>query len=359
MSRPKYLLLGDGSSPHMVKWVKELVKYFEVYLISLREIRPEITSLVEYDHLFYFNSRLKTGGGNLGFLIHLPRILLTIKKVNPTFLNAHYLTSYGLTAAIAIQLSSKKNFLIQSTWGTDVLVTPLKNRFFYTTARYSLNKAQLITSDSECMSTKIQILTRTPVVTFSFGLDKLPKYEKSQKQKGLFFSNRILSKNYNVDEILRFFSGIAFQDKEARLVIANDGEMRQELEDLVRKMKIDAQVSFTGFLSTSKQEEWYKKAEFFISIPTSDSTSVSLLEAMAHGCVPVVSDIPANREWIMDESHGILYARDLTLEILENIRLRENEIIDKNRKLISEKAIFPESILNFSKFLLQQIKGNQ
>lgn len=356
MDRPKYLLLGDGDSPHMIKWAKELIRYFEVYLISLREIRQEISSLIEQDHLFFLNSRWNPRGGNMGYFIHLPQILLIIKKVKPTFVNAHYLTSYGLAAAVSRQLLSLKFFLIQSTWGTDILVTPLKNWFYSSSAKFSLNHAQLITSDSEFMSTRIHQLTSSPVLTFTFGLDRLPAYEKSLKQKGLFFSNRILSRNYNIDEVLHFFSRIAFYEKEARLVIANEGEMRNELESLARQLNIESQVLFCGFLSESDQEAWYQKAEFFFSIPTSDSTSVSLLEAMAHGCIPVVSDIPANHEWIIDESHGIIYSRDLDYETLRKFRQKEDDIITKNRKLISEKAIFPESIFNFSQFLFQQIK---
>jgi glycosyltransferase involved in cell wall biosynthesis len=38
----------------------------------------------------------------------------------------------------------------------------------------------------------------------------------------------------------------------------------------------------------------------------SDGTSVSLLEAMAAGCVPVLSDLPANREWVVDGLNGFL-----------------------------------------------------
>src|SRR5436190_4621945 len=33
----------------------------------------------------------------------------------------------------------------------------------------------------------------------------------------------------------------------------------------------------------------------FVSVPSSDGTSSSLLEALAAGCLPVLSDIPANR----------------------------------------------------------------
>jgi glycosyltransferase involved in cell wall biosynthesis len=42
-----------------------------------------------------------------------------------------------------------------------------------------------------------------------------------------------------------------------------------------------------------------------VSVPSSDGTSVTLLEAMAAGAYPVVSDIVSNGEWI-DRSGGEL-----------------------------------------------------
>jgi glycosyltransferase involved in cell wall biosynthesis len=40
------------------------------------------------------------------------------------------------------------------------------------------------------------------------------------------------------------------------------------------------------------------KAAIYVSVPSSDGTSVTLLEAMAAGAYPVVSDLPGNREWV-------------------------------------------------------------
>jgi glycosyltransferase involved in cell wall biosynthesis len=44
--------------------------------------------------------------------------------------------------------------------------------------------------------------------------------------------------------------------------------------------------------------ELYREHEVYVSMSRSDSTSQSLLEAMAAGLLPIVSDIPGNRPWI-------------------------------------------------------------
>ena len=43
-------------------------------------------------------------------------------------------------------------------------------------------------------------------------------------------------------------------------------------------------------------------ADVFVSVPSSDGTSVALLQAMAAGCFPIVSDLPSQRELI---DHGV------------------------------------------------------
>jgi glycosyltransferase involved in cell wall biosynthesis len=54
--------------------------------------------------------------------------------------------------------------------------------------------------------------------------------------------------------------------------------------------------------------EWLGRADLYLSASLSDSTSVSLLEAMASGAVPVVTDIEGNREWVRDGEGARLFA---------------------------------------------------
>lgn len=72
---------------------------------------------------------------------------------------------------------------------------------------------------------------------------------------------------------------------------------------LIESLKLSDSVDFVGCLSAQEMADYYRRSCYFISIPTSDHTSVSLLENMACGCVPIVSDIPANI------NRGIIRAR--------------------------------------------------
>ncbi|WP_371392038.1 glycosyltransferase, partial [Salmonella sp. M285] len=81
-----------------------------------------------------------------------------------------------------------------------------------------------------------------------------------------------------------------------QLVVANDGSLRAGLEADVAARGLAGKVRFVGRLDAREQAAHYARATWFLSLPQSDSVSVSVLEAMAHGCVPLLSDLAANRE---------------------------------------------------------------
>ena len=45
---------------------------------------------------------------------------------------------------------------------------------------------------------------------------------------------------------------------------------------------------------------------FYISLSTHEGNSKTILEAMASGCIVIASDIPNNREFIVDNTNGLL-----------------------------------------------------
>jgi len=58
----------------------------------------------------------------------------------------------------------------------------------------------------------------------------------------------------------------------------------------------------------AKLAEYLAASDIYVSTCYVDSTSVSLLEAMACGLAPVVTDIAGNREWILEGQDGFLFS---------------------------------------------------
>jgi glycosyltransferase involved in cell wall biosynthesis len=82
--------------------------------------------------------------------------------------------------------------------------------------------------------------------------------------------------------------------------IAGDGPERGALEARVAALGLSSCVRFVGRVPHDRLPVLLGEAAAYVSTSRSDSTSISLLEAMASGATPVVSDIPGNREWLAE-----------------------------------------------------------
>lgn len=345
----KYLIIGHAESPHILKWVKGLVPHFDLYIISSTTTHQDIREMLGPDHIFDLNLRQREGSGNVNLLFKYFKIKHFIRKIKPDVINAHYITSHGLLAALVKKFSSLNFVLVQSAWGSDILVTPFRNALYGKATRFLLRSADLVTCDSKRMEELIRQWTKVRVMNFTFGLLSIPEYSSEEKDDYLFYSNRHLSANYNIEEVIKLFSRIAQAEDRARLVVANDGPGRTKLEDIVKNLDLERKVTFTGLIPEEEQIPNYRNARFYISIPTSDSISVSVMEAMAHGCIPVLSDLEGNREMVRDTENGILYKPGITTagDVLKMLD-RKEEIAIENRELIRKRFLFTDSISQYA-----------
>ena len=345
----KYLLIGDGESPHLFKWAKELSKYFEMYVVSSRSFSPDLRSIIPEENCHEFGLSPEERGGNFQYIKLIRPLRKLIAYISPDFVNAHYITSHGVLAALAERPSKRNYKLILTAWGTDIQVTPFKNPFYRIITRFALNRADLVTTDSKVVAGIVEKLSTTQTTTFPFGLDKLPDVKPEDKDPNLYFSNRTLNTNANIDKVLTFFAKVHSENNEARLIIANDGPEKEYLIDWSHDLGILSAVEFTGFISEEEQQEIYKKAMYYFSILSSDALSVSLLEALAYGCIPIVSDLPDNIEYVTNGLNGIVLDKSNAIDSVVEIRQDALNIFEINRRLISKKAIFPDAIKDFCK----------
>jgi glycosyltransferase involved in cell wall biosynthesis len=117
--------------------------------------------------------------------------------------------------------------------------------------------------------------------------------------------------NFNIDIIIRAMAIVHQRAPEARLLIGNEGRLRPALEALARGLSLQETVRFTGLAADQTElAERLGRAAVYVSIPDTDGTSVGLLESMAAGAYPVLSDLPANREWVDDDAGELVPTPD-------------------------------------------------
>lgn len=163
-------------------------------------------------------------------------------------------------------------------------------------------------------------------------------------------SNRNLLPIYNVSLLVRAIPIVLKEESKVKFLIAGDGPEREKLEREAENLNVDDVVQFLGRVPHETMPDLLTEADIYVSTSLYDGTSVSLLEALASGAFPVVTDIPANRDWITDGKNGFLVPTDeediLAKRIIEAIRnkaLLEKSICE-NMSLTKEKVLWPVTI---------------
>lgn len=337
--------LGHGKSVHIKRWLQYFRKKgHDVHLITFCDADIEDVKVYNAGSL-----NINSNGGNWQYISKLGQVKKLIRDINPDIVNAHYVTSYGFIGALA-----GFSPLVVSAWGSDILVTPKENMVYKGITRYALNKADLITSDSNYMTQEILKLTNTRTVTVPMGVEgklcNLPRNESAECLKIL--SLRSIDKNSNIDLIVKAFSILVnkYGYRSAKLIIVNDGPEIQNIRRLVEEENLAHNVELLGFVHREELLNLLLSSNIYISIPTSDSTSVTLLEAMACGIINIVSDIPANTEWIQDGINGIILKyRDpesiakAILSAAEDYKLKQSSV-EINRDIILKRAVWEDNM---------------
>lgn len=343
----RLVLIGDGESPHLLKWARALKPHVDLFALSSRGFLPGFDTVLPEERRLALNTRPSFEGGNGRLLLELPRVVVWLRSVRPDWLHAHYLTSHGTLAWLARRMGVRGR-LCGSAWGSDILVTPQRSPRMARLTRRVLQDCALTTSDSAHMATRMRELGAREVMVFPFGLEVTPP-PPTDKDNHLFFANRGLERLYAPERVIEAFGALSAEWPGARMIVANDGSLRAELEVMAAHRGLAGRVRFTGRLDPAAQAEWYGRARWYMSLPTSDSVSVSVLEAMGHGCIPILSDLPANRELVQHGQNGWICPDGQlpSFSDLLPLALRADAISAGNRDWVLSHAMFGSAVERF------------
>jgi len=340
---------------HVGKWIDYFSsKGHEVYQITFRDNPSENAK-----NYFLWEPIPRC---YLTYILNLNRIKRIIHRIAPDVIHAWYATNFGFLGAF----SGFKPFVI-SVAGSDLLVHGSNSLFFDRIVKYVLARADAVNSVSKHMTERLISLGVKPekIHQFPKGID-IGKFniegrttvEASGKIRVISIRN--FEKVYNLELLLDAVPYVIENYKDIEFVLIGDGSLRDSLINKARETGIQGKVDFKGFVDNKEIPKYLKSSDIYVSTSLSDGCSVSLLEAMACGAFPVVSDIPANRDIVDDGVNGYLFdvnspedlANKLLLAIEEKDLRRAASI--GNYELIKdnfEMELIMERLLNIYKEL--------
>lgn len=347
--RKKKLLLIGNVTIHTYNYYHLVESYFdEICLVTDQPRSGENIRNVKYVSFSYRQPS--------NFYATVKKIKEVIREFGPDVIHVHQANSVALYATLAAR--SFKIPLVLTTWGSDILLAPNKSPILKSFTRYCIKKADVVTADAEFLGEAVVRLyppAAKKLVVANFGIeihDEIPL-----EKENIIYSNRLHKKLYNIDEIIRAFKKLEDTGRNTyRLVIAAVGEDTEALKKLAHSLGLDSsKVEFVGWLSKEDNIRMYARSKVYVTIPDSDATSISLLEAMYYGCYPVVSPLPSKNEWIRDGINGQYYAGDLNFVLdLKQQYLDEAGAI--NREIILKKGTVEIAYEKFTKIYDDLIK---
>lgn len=290
----------------------------------------------------------RTRGGKVGYLAKLRRARRVVRALAPDLVHAHYATSYGLLGSVA----GVHPFVVTA-HGDDLLISP-RNPVMRRLVRHVLRRADLATVPSEPMrraALEVAGATAPPIEVFQYGveserLERLARAVRADRPPGAsrplgIVSARPLLRLYRVDVLLRALALLQAERVDFVCTIAGDGPERAALERLATDLGLAGRVAFVGQVPSVRVEELLAAGDVAVSIAESDGASLALLEALALGCVPVVSDIPANRAWVTDGVNGVVVPiepRAVAAGIERARALDAVTVAEANRAIVRDRA---------------------
>jgi glycosyltransferase involved in cell wall biosynthesis len=122
----------------------------------------------------------------------------------------------------------------------------------------------------------------------------------------LLYVGRLDQRQKRVHDIPEFVRELDRRLPDYRLVIVGDGDEREALEAALAFA--GPRVTFTGSVDRGQVLKHYQKAHYLLLFSNFEGLPLALLEGMAYGVVPVVTDIPSGvRQVLRDGDNGYLF----------------------------------------------------
>lgn len=307
MNEPlRILFFADASSVHTRRWVASMAERGAEAIVITRQ-PAEVPGAREV-------IAISPGQDKGSWFKALPEVRRVAGRVaasfKPHLVHGHYVTSYGLWAA-ACGLRVPK---VLTAWGSDILVTPRESRLMRLIVRWSLRRADLITADSIEMVDEIASYhPSAPVHQILWGADTGKFLPAPPAPDFEVISLRVWEPNYNIDLVIEAFARFVSlrPHSQARLHLLGGGPLQGALEERVTALRLLQQVRFHGRVGDVAMIDAIQRCRVSVSVPTSDATSVSVLESMACGLPIIASDLPANRQWVDSQGGWLTPVRDI------------------------------------------------
>lgn len=159
-----------------------------------------------------------------------------------------------------------------------------------------------------------------------------------------------VSKEKKIDEVVAAYPKIKARIPNARLVIAGDGPILEDLKALNEEQQLD--IVFVGGVDHEEVDRYYQMADLYINASDSESQGLTYLEAFANR-LPIIARRNSYLESIMpNQNFGVLFddeqdLSEVALDFLTKKASDEIQPIDQSQLIELSSEFFGERVSKF------------
>ena len=359
---------GD-TEPAFVHYLSRgLQDAFEVHVLAPHTRNAKIMETLDGVHVHRFRylpvtwQRLAYEGGivprlkqNRWLALQIPFLfffmfwsgLKLAKKYKVDIIHAHWVIPQGFIALLIKRFCARSSKVMVTSHGADLF--SLNNAFLNRLKARVFSRADCVTVVSQAMRAFCQndLGVRRVIHVRSMGIDCknifLDRVDHAERS-GFIFAGRLVEKK-GVRYLLQAFAKLVKERPNEKLLVVGDGTDKKALIQLSQALGLEENVTFRGAVETPELAGLFNQAAIAVvpSVIATDGDQEGLglvaAEALACGCVTLVSDLPAIRD-VHDDR--FLQFRQADMESLYQALVRVlNEPAEARRRsrLLQQKVI--------------------
>lgn len=290
----------------------------------------------------------------------LPRVVKHLSKFDPDIIHFHSPFTVGMDAVMAskllkIPLVSTVHIYFTDTdylrWIKSKLAVKLLDKVAQRYLNFVYNQCDLVLAPSKMLVKELNGNGfKKPIAYLPNGITlkspkflsttekQLQKIKYNLKEKVILHFGR-LSYEKNIDVLIKSFYLLTKNHQNISLLIIGDGPATNNLKKLVKKLKIEKEVVFTGFLDHQFliNSGFLSIGDVFATASTMEVNPMAVLEAMLYG-LPIVGIQQAGLIELISSNGYLAKAHDIKelAQCMDKI-LFNQKLADKMRQKSMEK----------------------
>ena len=140
-----------------------------------------------------------------------------------------------------------------------------------------------------------------------------------------------------------------------KMIILGDGPGRDNCLNLVKSLGVDDNIKFEGYVNEIRP--YINNSEYYLQTSSSEGLSIALIESMATGLIPLVTNVGDEKEIIKDNETGFFIPVGEPEIIAEKIAMLESSPLKNAVKENIKKTMVKSTIKSSDKYITEILQS--